>query len=343
MREYTRELCRRIKGFCKDKAELPVVDTVYFGGGTPTLLPIECFEEIFKTLYECFSIEVGAEISVECNPASIDFEGLCSLRKIGVNRLSIGLQSANENELRALGRLHSFEDFCSVYADSKRAGFENISVDLMYGIPEQTLKSFENTIEQVCRLAPSHISAYGLKIEDGTAFAKRRDELVLPDEDEEYEMYCRCVGMLAQNGYERYEISNFAKDGAYSRHNMRYWQLEDYVGFGVAAHSCFEGVRYGNSRDMDAFLSGKDIRDEISPISDAERLREFVMLGLRLGKGIDLAEYRAMAHSDFKSDFPVCDGLIKNGFLWESEKRIGFTTKGFFVSNAILSQMLNFE
>ena len=343
MRQYSEELCRRMIEFSRQKYIDLTVDTVYFGGGTPTLLPIDCFEMILQTLNSHFKIENDAEISVECNPASIDREGLRRLRAIGVNRLSIGLQSANENEIRVLGRLHSFADFCSIYNDARNVGFDNISVDLMYGIPEQTLSSFENTLRKVCQLSPEHISAYGLKIEEGTAFARNKAELVLPDEDEEYAMYCRCVELLRENGYERYEISNFAKPGRYSRHNMRYWRLEDYIGFGVAAHSCFKGERFGNSRDIKAFISGKDICEERYSISKEERVREFVMLGLRLQMGVDLNEYRDLSGREFKKDFDVTDSLIKAGFLWEKNGRVGFTTKGFFVSNTILAQMLNFE
>ena len=332
-----------MREFARQNSKDITVDTVYFGGGTPTLLPSECFEELFLTLRECFDIEKGAEISVECNPASIGAEGLERLLRMGVNRLSIGLQSADKKELAALGRLHSFEDFCSIYNDARSVGFENISVDLMYGIPEQTVESFEETLIKVCALSPEHISAYGLKIEEGTLFYKKRKELVLPDEDEEYEMYCRCVDILAKNGYGRYEISNFAKVGRESRHNLRYWALEDYIGFGIAAHSCFGGERFGNSRDIDAFISGKDITEERYAVSNEERIREFVMLGLRLQRGVDLSEYRSLLKRDFKSDFLGIDALVEGGFLWERDGRIGFTTKGFFVSNTILAQMLNFE
>lgn len=337
---YTDELCRRIRDFAK-KGER-YIETVYFGGGTPTLLPAGCFEKIMKAINECFKIAPDVEITAECNPASISFDGLAYLRTLGINRLSIGMQSANDNELRALGRVNTFKDLCDIYADSRRAGFHNISLDLMYGIPEQTPDSFEHTLNEVCRLSPEHISAYGLKIEDGTLFFKNRDRLILPDEDGEYHMYSRCVEILEHNGYGRYEISNFAKPERESRHNLRYWTLKDYIGFGVAAHSCVDGVRFGNSRNIIDFLGGKDITEEYYTISDGERRREYVMLGLRLEKGISLAEYRQLWGSDFKSDFPDTDRFIKADFFEERNGSIAFTTKGFFVSNSILSQMLDF-
>lgn len=342
MYAYTEELCKRIRDF-SPRAEGRVVDTVYFGGGTPTLLPIDCFERLLRTLADCFCISNDVEITAECNPATIDKTGLSRLRALGVNRLSIGLQSANDNELLALGRLHNYSDLVAVFKDAREVGFDNVSVDLMYGIPEQTPESFEKTLREVCRLAPEHISAYGLKIEEGTVFGKIADTLTLPDEDAEYDMYCLCERILAENGYCRYEISNFAKEGKESRHNLKYWRLEDYIGFGVAAHSCFDGERFGNSRDMRAFLRGEDITEESAEISQKERIAEYVMLRARLGEGISLAEYREMTGRELKSDFPMLERYIKEGFFFEKDEHVAFTTKGFFVSNSILSEMLSFE
>lgn len=339
MYKYTAELISRMRRFSEEYPKY-TVDTVYFGGGTPTLLPTECFSAIMRALYECFEVADGAEISVECNPATIDRKGLAALRELGINRLSIGLQSANENELRALGRLHSFEDFCRCYTDARAAGFDNISIDLMYGIPEQTVESFENTLRRVSALLPEHISAYGLKIEDGTVFGKIRDTLTLPGEDEEAEMYLLCKKILKENGYKRYEISNFSKEGRESKHNLRYWRLDDYVGFGVAAHSLIDGERFGNSRDIDAFLRGEDIVEERAHISDEERVREYVMLGLRLESGISADEYRELSGREMYDDMPGMKRFIEAGFLLERDGSICFSDKGFFVSNAILSELL---
>ena len=339
---YADELVKRINAFsdCYGKR---CVDTVYFGGGTPTLMPVKCFERILLALKNSFDISENAEISAECNPASIDKDGLAQLRALGINRLSIGLQSANNEELRLLGRLHSFEDFCETFYSARKAGFDNISVDLMYGIPAQTRESFEKTLRSIVELAPEHISAYGLKIEEGTHFYKNREGLDLPEEDLEAELYTLCCDILAQSGYLRYEISNFAKSGRESRHNLKYWNLDDYVGFGVAAHSRFCGERFGNSRDIKAFLSGEDIVCERYKISDNVFLTEYVMLRLRLASGIDKNAFYALTDKEFKQMYPTTDFYIKSGFMIEDEKRIAFTTKGFLVSNAILSQMLNFD
>ena len=341
MREYTEQICLRIKHFAKNKKIY--ADTVYFGGGTPTLLPSDCICKIMEAVKDSFDLDENAEITVECNPATIGRNGLLSIKKAGINRLSIGLQSANNNELSKLGRLHTFEDFCNTFRDAREVGFDNISVDLMYGIPDQTSGSFKETLERVCKLSPDHISAYGLKIESGTDFYNNQNCLKLPDEDEEYAMYCICEDILKGYGYQRYEISNFAKEGYPSKHNLHYWMLDDYVGFGVAAHSCFKGERYGNSRNIEDFLQGKDIVSERRSIPLEERICEYVMLRLRLEEGVSTQEYKKLSGRDFKSDYPQVERFIAQGFLQEKESRISFTTKGFFVSNAILSDMLDFE
>lgn len=342
MSEYADELIRRITAFSARYGKRRA-DTVYFGGGTPTLMPAECFEGILTALKNNFDISKDAEITVECNPASIEKEGLCSLRALGINRISIGLQSANDDELFLLGRLHSFEDFKRTFFSAREAGFDNISVDLMHGIPNQTRESFLKTLSQIIKIAPEHISAYGLKIEEGTAFFRNRSSLLLPDEDTEAELYDICCEKLSEGGYQQYEISNFAKKGKESRHNLKYWRLDDYIGFGVAAHSCFLGERFGNSRDIEAFLRGEDICCEREKISDKAFLDEYVMLSLRLAQGIDTSEFFKLTNKEFKKVFPMVNTYIKGGFMTESDKRIAFTTKGFLVSNVILSEMLSFE
>ena len=340
--DYVDELIRRIESFSRRNGKR-YVNTVYFGGGTPTLMSAEDFQRIFCALRECFEIAADSEITVECNPASIDERGLLKLRNIGINRLSIGLQSTNARELELLGRAHSFDEFCDTFYEARRAGFDNISLDLMYGIPEQTAQSFEDTLGRVVALNPEHISAYGLKIEEGTVFYRNRDSLLLPDDDDCAELYMLCCRYLCENGYTRYEISNFAKEGRESKHNLKYWRLDDYIGFGVAAHSCFEGARFGNSRDIKAFLRGEDISSEWQKISESDFASEYVMLGLRLASGVDVKEFYALTKKDFKQEYPMTDMLIKNGFMREENGRIAFTTRGFLVSNTILSQMLSFD
>ena len=339
---YVDALCRDIERYA-DRCRNRLVDTVYFGGGTPTLLPISEFEKIFSSLAKSFSISDNAEISSECNPATADREYLSALRSLGVNRLSVGLQSANENELRALGRIHTYSDFVELYRNARDAGFENISADLMYGIPEQTQESFKKTLFELVYLAPEHISAYGLKVEEGTPFGKMADRLILPDEDIEYEMYVDCTNYLLKNGYAKYEISNFARAGFESRHNIKYWKGDDYIGLGVSAHSYFEGVRYSNSRDIKGYIAGADITDEKRKIPPSEQMTEYTMLGMRMSEGVDILEFRKRFGVDFDSVYgEKLKKYIDGGYVLANDKCRAFSDKGFFVSNFILSDILEF-
>ena len=341
MRDYTKELCRRMR------AELPspdayLVDTVYFGGGTPTLLPLDCFEEIIRALRTHTDLSPSTEITCECNPATASPALLRGLRALGINRLSIGLQSIHDRELSLLGRAHTFEDFLTTFRDAREAGFDNVSADLMYGIPDGTLESFRESLSTLADLSPEHISAYGLKIEEGTVFDRQRESLTLPDEDTEYAMYCAMSEILGAHGYRKYEISNFAKEGYESRHNLRYWNRADYLGFGVAAHSCLEGVRFGNSRSLSDFLAGKDITEERYALSEREALEEWIMLGLRLGRGLNEAEWEARLGESPFSAVPALSNWISEGYMEQRDGQIFFTDRGFFVSNAILAQLLDF-
>lgn len=339
---YVSALCRDIErqGEILGSRE---VDTVYFGGGTPTLLPISAFERIMAALTKSFNLDPDCSVSSECNPATVDLEYLMALRALGVNRLSIGLQSADGDELRALGRIHSFEDFKDTFADARRAGFEDISVDLMYGIPRQTVDSFKRTLCRVVDLAPDHISAYGLKVEEGTPFGRMGDRLVLPDEDEEVKMYILCSEYLREMGYNKYEISNFARKGYESRHNLRYWRGEDYIGLGVSAHSYIDGVRFANSRDIEGYISGADIVCERAEIGAEEQMTEYVMLRMRLAEGVSEAEFRDRFGIGFLEVYGErLSRYIEGGYVIREGDRVAFSDRGFFLSNYILSDILDF-
>ena len=339
---YVSELCRRIERERSALSEF-CVDTVYFGGGTPTLLSIESFSRIFETLRASCEISDDCEITCECTPATADEKKFRALRALGVNRLSIGLQSVHDDELRMLGRIHTYEDFRKTFSDARAAGFDNISVDLMYSLPNQTLAHFEESLVRLAEHSPEHISVYGLKIEEGTPFWAQRDTLRLPEEETELAMYLACSEILSHYGYEKYEISNFSKKGRESRHNLRYWHGEEYLGFGVAAHSYFAGERFGNSRDMDAFLSGEDIVEERVRLDERELRNEYLMLRLRLCEGIDEQELIANFGVPFCELAPSLETWLTHGFLKKEESRISFTDRGFFVSNAILSELLEFD
>jgi len=318
------------------------ISTVYFGGGTPTLLEISEYEKILNAAKECFDIKDGAEITTELNPGTVTKEKLQSLKKLGVNRLSIGLQSIHENELKRLGRIHSFEDFLKVYQDARALGFSNVSVDLMYGIPEQTLESFKQTLNRIIELSPEHISAYGLIIEEGTPFYEQKESLNLPSADTECDMYEICCRQLRDAGYNHYEISNYSKHGFESKHNLLYWRNMEYIGIGASAYSYFGGKRYGNTRVLHEYFSENyekyicyDEQDEPT------RRFEYAMMRLRLREGLSLSEYESLFGTSFvsgKEDF-ICK-LSEQGLVRFEDDRLSLTDKGMYVSNSILTELL---
>ena len=343
MRNYVSRLCADIELWSERCTEYSV-DTVYFGGGTPTLLPISEFCRLMEAIERGFGIDKNCEISSECNPATADREYLRSLRNMGVNRLSIGLQSANGNELKAIGRIHSYADFVDTYKNARSAGFDNISADLMYGIPEQSVESFDRSLGELISLEPEHISAYGLKIEEGTPFGRMRDRLILPDEDSEYDMYMLCSERLERSGYYKYEISNFAHKGYESRHNIKYWMGDEYLGLGVSAHSYFGERRFANSNDVGAYIRGTDITSENRYIPSAEQMTEYVMLRMRMSAGVQHSDFSSRFGKDFETLYQKkLDRYVKQGFVISDGGRTFFSDRGFFVSNYILSDILDFE
>ena len=340
---YIGALCRDLAQKAKD-CEAHEVDTVYFGGGTPTYLSSDQLLRILDTVVRCYRLSPTAEITLECNPATASASDFAALRRGGFNRISIGLQSTHENELRALGRLHSFADFLATVEQVRKAGFANISADLMIGIPEQTEESFLQSIERLCALAPEHISAYGLSIEEGTPFDRMRERLAFPDEDTAASMYTAGVSALKAQGYAQYEISNFARAGYESRHNLKYWNCEEYLGFGPAAYSDFCGTRFGNSRDLDAYIEGKDICVETEVPTPVERMNEYVMLRMRLCEGVSAKAFATRFNADFEELFgKKLAAYEPDGFVRRTRDGWAFTAKGFSVSNAILSEVLDFS
>ncbi len=342
--QYVRALCRDLETRAEDCREYEV-NTVYLGGGTPTFLSADALERILSTVKRSYRLSYDAEITAECNPATADREKLTRMRRAGFNRLSIGLQSAQERELRALGRAHNFEEFCRTWEDARAAGFENLSADVMFGIPHQTVESFRDTLSRLCALSPDHVSAYSLTVEEGTPFGRAGAEnLSLPNEDEVREMYLEMADILAKHGIFQYEISNFARRGYESRHNLKYWRCEEYLGFGPAAYSDFGGDRFGNGRDLEGYLSGRDICVERETPSEKERKNERIMLGLRLAEGIDRESFSSRFGEDaWQSLFNETRQHERAGFSVCERDRISLTRQGMLVSNAILCTLLDFD
>lgn len=309
------------------------VDTVYFGGGTPSVLSDYFIFEVLDGIKESFNVSQDAEITIEANPSSVDLKKLLGYRKAGVNRISFGVQSACDDELLSLGRLHSFEEAREAVNQAKSAGFENISADLMIATQGQTLDSLKRSVCGIAGLPIKHLSCYILKIEDETPYSRMK--LILPNEDECAEYYFSASKWLCDLGYEHYEISNFAKKGFESRHNLKYWNGEEYIGLGVSAYSYYDGVRYHNKRDLSSYLEGDDI--EIIDEEEVNKAEEYLALSLRLSKGISIKKYIALGGDSgvLKKAEEVPKHLVKiNG------DRISLTEEGFLVSNEIITKLL---
>ena len=292
-------------------------DTVYFGGGTPSILEPRLIGKIFEAIQKNFSVAPNSEITIECNPSKDLSEDFKQYRDFGINRISLGMQSAVKAERLALGRRASKEDVAKAIFDAKAAEITNISLDVMLGTPKQTLAGLDETFDFIAEADVQHISAYMLKIEPNTPFCKLRDTLALPDEDTVSDMYLKTVERLAALGFEQYEISNFAKKGFESRHNTKYWELAPYLGIGASAHSFWNGRRFYYDRDFHIIDDG-----------EGGGIDERIMLGLRLKKGIK--------KSLIKRDITP---YIKAGFLEENGENIFFTPKGFLVSNTIIADL----
>ncbi len=338
--EYIAALCREIENFaeCND-----TVDTIYFGGGTPTILETEQLLKVLYTVRTKFNIAEDCEITTECNPATMGYDGFVTLKKAGFNRISMGMQSADDMQLKILGRIHNFND-CRVCVDSaRRAGFENISLDLMFGLPDQDAESFARSIEAAVSLGVEHISCYALKIEEGTPFATM--DLNIADDDESGEMYDKCVALLKEYGYKRYEISNFAKDGLESRHNCKYWKCDDFVGFGAGAYSCYMGERYSNIYDVGEYIDvatrGKSVIADRTLLDKDDMMSEFVFLGLRMDEGISKTEFKERFGKDIYDVYKEqIDKNIKRGTMVVDGDRFKIPEKYTYVSNSILADFV---
>ena len=338
--QYTMSLCKEIERFAKEYADEYVVNSVFFGGGTPSILEPELFEKIISTVRDNFKMNTDSEITIECNPGTVTYDKLGTYKENGVNRISFGLQSANDSELKALGRIHTFSDFIESYDNALKAGFNNINVDIMSALPSQGVEGYRNTLEKVLSLDIKHISAYSLIIEEGTPFFEMNEKglLKLPSEEDERQMYYMTEELLAKNGFHRYEISNYARDGYECRHNKIYWERGEYVGFGLGAASLISDIRYSNTRDMKEYLEDFSSGRENEILSLEDKMSEFMFLGLRMTKGIEISEFERQ----FKSDiYDIFGSEIKkhvgNGLLVEKEGRLMLTGKGFDLSNYVFA------
>lgn len=335
------------------------VSSIFIGGGTPSVVPVSCIEDLLSAAKEHYRLAQDAEVTMEVNPGTVSENALSRYRKAGVNRLSIGLQSADNEELAAIGRIHTWEQFLDTYAAARKAGFGNINVDIMSALPGQTLSRYRSTLEKVLCLepAPEHISAYSLILEEGTYLYDlyEKGKLEIPDEDTDRLMYQETKELLARRGYRRYEISNYAKEGYECRHNCGYWTRENYVGFGLGASSLVENVRFKNGTNLQAYLENPcGCREDVQQLSREEQMEEFMFLGLRMTRGVDGGMFRRLFGWSMEEVYGevirknIRDGLLRADADSDSAgeeghaawRHLSLTEKGLDVSNYVMAQFL---
>jgi len=344
MPDYQRAIIRHIKE-AGSQLEGYITDTVYFGGGTPSYYGASRLIEILNTLKKYGKVLVEGEITLEANPDSVTYKDLVRLRRAGFNRISLGVQCADNGILKSIGRLHNFEQAEEAVKNARRAGFENVSLDLIYGLPSQTRDGWADTLQRVVALKPDHLSCYGLKIEEGTPLYPFKDSPFIPDDDLQADMYLYTVEALERYGYRQYEISNFAKRGFKSRHNEKYWTGGEYMGFGAAAHSFMSNRRFNCVADLRSYtegiLTGNSVIEMTESITDFERAGEYLMLGLRTTHGISEQEYYDIFPCRFDQTRELMESYVKNGWMEKNEDRWSFTPQGFLLSNALIGEILD--
>ncbi len=322
------------------------VTTVFVGGGTPSILKSEEIVRIFDALRKYFNIEETAEISMEANPGTVTKDKLLDYRRAGINRLSFGLQSADNRELQLLGRIHTYEEFLESYRLARECGFENINVDLMSALPGQTVESWLETLNKVAGLKPEHISAYSLIIEEGTPFydmyGEDRGEGLLPDEDSEREMYHQTKQVLKELGYDRYEISNYARPGFECRHNVGYWTNVPYLGLGLGASSYINGTRFCNTYDLEEYLYGiLGNRQEETVLNEQDMQEEYFFVGLRMVRGVSLKQFEERFGVSADEVYPgLLERMTREGTAEIVNGDFRLTEYGMDVSNYVMAQFL---
>ena len=339
--DYVQALLREIQAV--EEGEGRSVSSIFIGGGTPSVLDERLLGDILREIRNRFKMEEDAEITIEVNPGTANIGKLQAYREMGINRLSIGLQSPQDRELKILGRIHNYEQFLETYQEARTVGFDNINIDLMSAIPDQTYEGWVKNLRTVAELEPEHISAYSLIVEEGTPFAARK--LNLPDEDTEYNMYEATAQILKEYGFEQYEISNYARKGRECRHNVGYWTRQDYLGFGLGASSLYGKERFANTADMKKYLENsrnpEKIREKEPSLIREDEMAEFMFLGLRMTKGISKADFQRCFGCTIESVYgEVLEKYESMELLLEKDGRIFLSREGIHVSNSIMAEFL---
>ena len=339
--DYVQALLREIQA--AEEGEGRSVSSIFIGGGTPSVLDERLLGDILREIRNRFKMKEDAEITIEVNPGTANIGKLQAYREMGINRLSIGLQSPEDRELKILGRIHNYGQFLETYQEARTVGFDNINIDLMSAIPDQTYEGWVKNLRTVAELEPEHISAYSLIVEEGTPFAARK--LNLPDEDTEYNMYEATAQILKEYGFEQYEISNYARKGRECRHNVGYWTRQDYLGFGLGASSLYGKERFANTADMKKYLENsrnpEKIREKEPSLTREDEMAEFMFLGLRMTKGISKADFQRCFGCTIESVYgEVLEKYESMELLLEKDGRIFLSREGIHVSNSIMAQFL---
>lgn len=339
------------------------VPTIFFGGGTPSVLDAVYIQNIMEALHEMFEIEPDAEITIECNPGTVTLDKLLTYKRAGINRISFGLQSACNQELKSIGRIHTYEQFLTSYETARRAGFDNINIDLIEALPEQTIASWENTLKKIIDLQPEHISAYSLILEEGTRLydqierERKRGTDRIPNEDVEREMYYLTNELMEKAGYLHYEISNYAKAGRECLHNLSYWSPDHYIGFGIGAASYVSQMRYKNTDDLNAYISCakgtqeksqnqqkmnlSKIQVDVTELTKENMMEEFMFLGLRRMDGISTKEFYKRFGIEYESVYgAVTRKFLDMNLLIQKQDRIYLSNRGIDVSNSVMAEFL---
>ena len=343
---YVAALCREITAVGGDFSAF-VVDSLFLGGGTPTVLPEDQLALTLQTVRDNFSLSADAEISIEANPGTVSYESLQFLRQQGFNRLSLGVQSFDDAVLAAVGRVHRADQAKTAFQQARQAGFDNIGLDLIYGLPQQTEVNWQATLEQAVALAPDHLSAYGLKLEEGTPLAAAVDvgETTLPPEEDEEAMYDLLNDFLPLHGYQRYEIANYAKPGRQCRHNIKYWRSLPFRGFGLAAHS-FDGMqRFANTADIGEYIkrsqAGLSVEAVRESLDEAGVIGEYVFTALRMTQGMRFDEFQQRFGQDFRQLFAEPLGRLNKMKLIEQTEQVVFLTpRGMKFGNQVFAEFL---
>ncbi len=341
--EYVRALLRELSAY-QEKYGLKF-KTAFIGGGTPTVINYGLIGALMEKLMP--QLVEGAEVTMECNPGTVSGESLAYYRSMGINRLSIGLQAWQPELLRTLGRIHGREEFLEAYYGARKAGFHNISVDLMFALPGQTMEMWEETLMKVCSLEVDHISCYSLKLEEGTRLYELHNagKVLLPDEDMDRDMYAKAIEILEMHGYSQYEISNFARKGMESRHNLIYWHNEEYLGIGAGSHSKLQGSRFWNCKDIARYI--ESLGNGELPVEDSEQpdinedMWETIFLALRLNEGLRLSDFENRYKTDFMGKYGAAVKKLEvNGLVYLEDGRLKLTGRGRDLSNSVFIEFM---